>query len=148
MAQEESLQWEQGMQMCYTTWIRRFAEQERARQSRLRRARQAAQACARQLYHTYGVCDVYLLGSVADAVGFHERSDLDLAVRGLPDDRYFHALASLRRQLPAGLGLDLIPLEDAQPEIRQKVLQEGVRLQTTAQVESTDGRHVGPTDSN
>ncbi|MEO0248161.1 MAG: nucleotidyltransferase domain-containing protein [candidate division WOR-3 bacterium] len=114
------------MEPTYFVWKR--LEEERHRQTRLAQARQAAWECAHRLYETYGVQRVYLIGSVARGTFFHERSDIDLVVEGLPPQRYFQALADLWRRLPPGMELDLIPLEDAHPELRALVLQEGVVL--------------------
>jgi predicted nucleotidyltransferase len=94
----------------------------------LAQARRVAEECARHLYGAYGVRRVYLIGSVVRGISFHERSDLDLAVEGLAVDRYFRALADLWKLLPSGMELDLIPLEDAHPELRELVLQEGMLL--------------------
>jgi len=74
------------------------------------------------------VTKVYLFGSLRDPNTFHEKSDIDLVVEGLPPHLYFKALAELWRQLPPGIELDLIPFEDADPELRELVLKEGVSL--------------------
>ena len=80
----------------------------------MREAYIAARKCAHILYDKYRVRRVYLIGSLANPEDFHERSDIDLAVEGLPSHLYFKALAELWRELPAGLELDLIPLEDVE----------------------------------
>lgn len=109
-------------------WQRRLrADQERPH----RRAREAtivARKCARLLYEKYGVHKVYLVGSLIEPETFHDRSDIDLVVEGLPPHLYFRALAELWRELPAGSKLDLIPFEDADTELRKRVLEEGVLL--------------------
>jgi predicted nucleotidyltransferase len=112
----------------YKGWKRRFAEEEEYRQTRLAQAYRVAKECARCLCETYGAKRVYLLGSVAERTSFHKGSDLDLAVEGLPLHRYFQALADLWKKLPPDMELDLIPLEDAHPELRELVLREGVVL--------------------
>lgn len=100
------------------------------REHHWRRAYGAAQSCARHLRDVYGVHQVYLIGSMADgqAGGFHAQSDIDLAVEGLRPSCYFRALAELWRRLPAGLELDLIPLEYAHPTLRERALREGIPL--------------------
>lgn len=126
MAKEKELT-PRGIEM-HTAWKRRFAQEEEDRQARLAEARRTAEECARHLREVYGATRVYLLGSVLEGATFHERSDLDLAVEGLPQHRYFQALADLWRRLPPDMELDLIPLEDAYPELRELVLREGVIL--------------------
>lgn len=57
---------------------------------------------------------------------FTPRSDLDLAVEGLPPGRYFSALA--RAQEMTDFPLDLRPLEPALDYLRESVRKEGVLL--------------------
>lgn len=94
------------------------------------RAYKAAQSCARRLRDVYGVHQVYLIGSMSNGQsgGFHAESDIDLAVEGLRPSCYFRALADLWRRLPAGLELDLIPLEYAHPGLRERVPRDGIPL--------------------
>ncbi len=109
-------------------WSKRFKLDEERRRKRAQEAAAAAQRCARLLYENYGVSKVYLFGSLNKPERFHERSDIDLVVKGLTPHLYFKALAELWRQLPPGIELDLIPFEDADPELRNRVREEGVAL--------------------
>lgn len=89
---------------------------------------EAAQKCAQWLAEKYAVRAVYLFGSVAWPERFHADSDIDLAVEGLADEKYFRALAELWRLLPSGRELNLVPLEAAFPELAERVRGEGVVL--------------------
>ena len=111
-----------------TGWSRRLHVAEERRKRRVREASAAAQRCAQLLYDDYGVSKVYLFGSLSKPEGFHDGSDIDLAVAGLPPRLYFKALADLWRQLPPAMKLDLVPFEDADPELRKRLLKEGVTL--------------------
>ncbi len=90
-------------------WTERLDIERKSRCKRMREAYIAARKCAHILYDKYRVHRVYLIGSLANPEDFHERSDIDLAVEGLPSHLYFKALAELWRELLAGLELDLIP---------------------------------------
>jgi len=109
-------------------WRRRLRADMAQRDTRVREALSAAQKCAQVLYEDYGVREVYLFGSLNEPERFHDRSDIDLVVDGLPPRLYFKALAELWRLLPQGMQLDLIPLEDADSELHERVLKEGVPL--------------------
>ena len=111
-----------------TGWNKRFEADKERRNRRFCEATAAADKCAHLLYEKYGVRRVYLIGSLTDPEVFHDKSDIDLVVEGLPAHLYFKALAELWRELPAGLELDLIPFEDADSELRKRVLEEGVEL--------------------
>jgi predicted nucleotidyltransferase len=109
-------------------WRRRLNADEERLNIRAQEAASAAQKCAQVLYENYGVTKVYLFGSLRDPEVFHEKSDIDLVVEGLPPHLYFKALAELWRLLPPGMELDLIPFEDADSELRERVVKEGVTL--------------------
>ncbi|MCI0529315.1 MAG: nucleotidyltransferase domain-containing protein, partial [Nitrospira sp.] len=82
-------------------------------QTRYQQAQEAAEACIRVLKEQFGVREVYVFGSLAGQSPWHSRSDIDLAVEGLPPKEYIRALSTLWELLPEGLELDLITLEDA-----------------------------------
>ena len=109
-------------------WRRRLSTDKARRNIRAQEAVSAAQECAHLLYENYGVRKVYLFGSLNEPERFHDRSDIDLVVDGLPPHLYFKALAELWRLLPPGMELDLIPFEDADSELHKRVLKEGVTL--------------------
>jgi uncharacterized protein len=93
---------------------------ERARQLRLR-----LPAAAALLRDRYGADHVVLFGSLANGA-CHADSDVDLAVSGLPGDRYFKALADLM-EVFAG-PVDLVRLEGAPESLRERIAAEGERL--------------------
>jgi predicted nucleotidyltransferase len=109
-------------------WRRRLNADEERLNIRAQEAASAAQKCAQVLYENYGARKVYLFGSLNEPERFHEKSDIDLVVEGLPPHLYFKALAELWRLLPPGMELDLIPFEDADSELRERVVKEGVTL--------------------
>lgn len=90
-------------------------------QARRQKAREAAETCARVLKEQFGALAVYVFGSLAGQGPWHSQSDIDLAVEGLPADRYMAALSTLWPLLPEGLELDLITMEDAPPELVARI---------------------------
>ena len=97
-------------------------------QRRTDAGRKAARECARVLVERYGARRVWLFGSLARRCSAHAGSDIDLAVEGLPPEKYFRVLADIWERLPAGFELDLVPLEDAKPDLVALVLEEGELL--------------------
>jgi predicted nucleotidyltransferase len=93
----------------------------REQNTRFQQAQQAAEACERLLKEQFGVRRVYLFGSLAGQGPWHSHSDIDLAVEGLPPEKYFRALSGLWDLLPEGVELDLITLEDASPELAARI---------------------------
>ncbi len=83
-----------------------------------------AKECAGFLKKKYKTKRVFLIGSLVKGV-FHERSDIDLVVEGLPAEFYIKALTELYDILLPGVELNLIPFEDAFDSLKQKTLSEG-----------------------
>lgn len=97
---------------------------ETAAKDRRAQALQAAQECMALLKERFGARRVILFGSLAQEGPWHDRSDIDLAVEGLPPEAFFRAYAACGALLPPGLELDLVPLESAGPELRARILGE------------------------
>jgi predicted nucleotidyltransferase len=75
-----------------------------------------------ELLRDAGAREVYVFGSMA-AGKARENSDVDLAVTGLPPERFFTAMARLEDLFDRGV--DLVDLDDATPftaYLRQKGL--------------------------
>ncbi len=70
---------------------------------------------------------VVLFGSMLSADRVHERSDVDLAVWGLPPEDYYRAVGQLLALEPE-ISVDLIEAELAPPRILQEIIDTGVEL--------------------
>lgn len=104
---------------------------KRRDQNRLEKLRQhraqglvVAQKAATQLKQEFGAERVVLFGSVLGK-GFHETSDLDLAVWGLPESLYLKAIARLDGL--DGFAIDLIEAQHAPPHIADAI-RDGMEL--------------------
>jgi predicted nucleotidyltransferase len=81
-------------------------------------------ACARRAAaHLYaqGAARVWLFGSLAAGAPQDDRSDIDLAVEGLPPDRYYRMVSELDRV--ARCPVDLVEMERARPALRRRIEQ-------------------------
>ena len=81
-----------------------------------------AQQCAQFLKERFKVDNVYIFGSVAGDGIWHKYSDIDIAVEGLPPDKYFRALRDMSEILPSGLDLDLVTLETAHNKLKERII--------------------------
>jgi predicted nucleotidyltransferase len=93
-------------------------------EERREKALAAAKACAELLKTRFGAKRVIIFGSLVGHGPWHDRSDIDLAVEGLAPADYFRALSACYELLPRGMELDLVPMEDAYPEMRARILGE------------------------
>lgn len=110
--------------MAKTLRARSAARQARA-EARAVRLRALLAPAAEMLRARFCAKHVCLFGSLADGT-FSERSDVDLAVTGMPGICYFDALAELMRLF--GLPVDLVRTEEAGESLRERISAEGQPL--------------------
>jgi predicted nucleotidyltransferase len=106
-------------------WRARWAAAAEADRTAERAAWDTARALAAILRDRFGATRVILIGSLAEG-RFRTDSDLDLAVAGVADDRFFRAGAEL--EAAAGRPVDLIPLESASAALLAEVGRAGIIL--------------------
>lgn len=101
---------------------RLWAEEcETARQNARKDAKKMASFLAEA-----GATRVILFGSLARSDGFTPQSDIDLATEGLDWPTYWRTLSALHQM--SEFNVDLVILEDADPEFRQRIVQGGEDL--------------------
>ncbi len=83
-----------------------------------------ARECTSFLEKKYNVKRVYVIGSLVKGK-FHNRSDIDLVVEGLPSALYIDALTDLYDLLLPGMELNLIPFENAFDSLKRRTIREG-----------------------
>jgi predicted nucleotidyltransferase len=83
-----------------------------------------AEKCAKLLKEKYKVKKVFLIGSLAYGI-VHDKSDIDLVVEGLKPQQYIKALVELSDLLEWKIEINLIPLEDAFENLKEKTLKKG-----------------------
>jgi predicted nucleotidyltransferase len=106
----------------------RTAEGARRCRELRKRAFAVAVRASDLLKKEYSVESVYLFGSLAEETAvFDERSDVDLAVRGLDGNAYYRVLSRLL-DIDHAFDVDLIELETAPESLLVKIEKEGIRL--------------------
>ncbi len=98
-------------------------EAERRRETAWSLARRAA----RLLREEFGASRVIAFGSLAHGAWFGPRSDIDLAVEGVPADAFWRAWCALDR-LGSTAEIDLIAIESAPESLLAEIAQQGVAL--------------------
>jgi predicted nucleotidyltransferase len=95
--------------------------------SRRRRASFIARKAAKLLKSEFGAAEVILFGSLARHVGFTLWSDIDLASRGIPAEKFFAASAAIER-IDVSFRIDLVELETCPPHLLKSIEQDGKPL--------------------
>ncbi|MDG2617775.1 nucleotidyltransferase domain-containing protein [Thermoleptolyngbya sichuanensis XZ-Cy5] len=107
------------MQGYVETARRRQQQRQRYLEKQRQQALELAHHLAQRLREEFNVRRVVLFGSVLSETAFHETSDLDLAVWGLPPAAYLKALARLSEQ--SEIPIDLVEAESASPYIQEAI---------------------------
>jgi predicted nucleotidyltransferase len=103
---------------------RRRAETRVEVSRRRRRALAAAHKAAELLKSEFGASEVILFGSLTRRGSFTLFSDIDLAARGIPSDRYLAAMETVL-YLNAEFKIDLAEIETCPPAVLKNIEKDG-----------------------
>ena len=107
-----------------SVWKKREKEEKRRKNLAIKKAK----SVAKTLKEKYQAEEIILFGSLIWRPDFLWRgTDIDLMVKGLQAERYFEVLADVS-EISHPFHVDLIPFEKAWPNIKKRVLKEGLRL--------------------
>ena len=86
----------------------------------LQRAWQTVHRIAATLYEDFGATQVAVFGSLAEPDAFSKWSDIDIAVWGLPNDKYFRA-SSIASDISGLFKVDLVDFESCKGVFRERI---------------------------
>ncbi len=86
----------------------------------LQRAWQTAHRIAAVLYKDFDVTQVAVFGSLAEPESFSKWSDIDIAVWGIPNDKYFRA-SSIASDISGLFKVDLVDFESCKGIFRERI---------------------------
>jgi len=86
-----------------------------------------ARKAAVYLKNKYSVQKVLLFGSLVNIDYFHNNSDIDIAVEGLPDKYYYQAVGELM-DLIHDFPIDVVDLNACNPGLKKRIIQESISL--------------------
>ena len=101
-------------------------KQENLRQ-RYEEALSVAKEAAALLKREYGAENVWIFGSLTDFDHFNKWSDVDLAVQGVPDERFYAAVTAVT-DLVTDFEVDLIDIDDCKESLKKAVEHKGIKL--------------------
>ncbi len=111
-------------------WREGRARRKKQMDARARRALSTARSLAGLLAEEPGVARVWLFGSLGLYLkGYREYradSDIDLAVEGLPAERFFPVLSLLNEK--SLRQVDLVDISACSPSVRQSIIERGLLL--------------------
>ena len=83
-----------------------------------------ARKAAKLLRSKFGAKEIILFGSLARRGGFTLFSDIDLAARGIPSERFFAVVGAVTG-FSADFKIDLVELETCPPAMRRNIEKDG-----------------------
>ena len=86
----------------------------------LQRAWHTAHRIAAMLYKDFGAAQVAVFGSLAEPESFSKWSDIDIAVWGIPHDKYFRA-SSVASDISGLFKVDLVDFESCKGVFRERI---------------------------
>lgn len=100
--------------------------EEQRRLNYYKEAYEKAERVAKALRDAFPNVEVYLFGSLTTDF-FELDSDIDIAVKGLPEEHYLNAYR-IAEDMAEPIPIDFIQLEFAQDSIKERIVRDGVRL--------------------
>ena len=86
----------------------------------LQRAWQTAHRIAATLYEDFSATQVAVFGSLAEPESFSKWSDIDIAIWGIPNDKYFRA-SSVASDISGLFKVDLVDFESCKGVFRERI---------------------------
>jgi uncharacterized protein len=119
---------EEQAKLVKSFWEKKIAKKQEDEKENRVKALSKAKDVASFLQHDYKVEKVYLYGSLAWRNRFTSHSDIDLYIYNFPPDQsYWEALAKAE-EIAIPFPLTLVLDENANPKLREKIEQEGIKL--------------------
>ncbi len=87
-------------------------------------ARGKAERAAKILKEQFKAEKVWLFGSLVQKDKFHDRSDIDLAARGIPPEKFYKAYGTITREI-TDFQIDLVDIDDCKEYLKKAIQRDG-----------------------
>ncbi len=104
----------------YSRRLDQHLQNRKVDEALLQRAWQTAYRVAAMLYEDFDATQVAVFGSLAGRDWFSKRSDIDIAVWGIPNDKYFRA-SSIASDISGLFKVDLVDFESCKGIFRERI---------------------------
>ena len=99
--------------------------EEKERKIKYEKALKDASVIASILKEQFGATEVRVFGSLSEEARFSSLSDIDIAEKGIPPERFYAAYAAITRGI-SEFKIDLVDMEDCKETIKEEILKNGV----------------------
>jgi predicted nucleotidyltransferase len=94
---------------------------------RYKKALSAAKKAAKLLKEEYEAETVWIFGSLTERARFDKWSDIDLAARGIPLEKFYAAVGAITREVTQ-FKIDLIDVDDCKESLEKAVKKDGQKI--------------------
>jgi len=104
-----------------------FEEEEKEKQIKYKKALNDAKEIAGILKERFGATEVRCFGSLTDEARFSSLSDIDIAVKGVPPEKFYTAYAEITKKI-SEFKIDLVDMDDCKESIKTEIMNNGVMI--------------------
>ncbi|MDE0013728.1 MAG: hypothetical protein OXU36_21485 [Candidatus Poribacteria bacterium] len=104
----------------YRQRLNQHLQNRKVDEALLQRAWHTAHRVAAMLYEEFGATQVAVFGSLAEPKSFSKWSDIDIAIWGIPNDKYFRAVSEAVN-ISGLFKVDLVDFENSKELFREKI---------------------------
>ncbi|MDE0555520.1 MAG: nucleotidyltransferase domain-containing protein [Candidatus Poribacteria bacterium] len=115
----------------YSRRLNQHLQNRKVDEALLQRAWQTVYRVAAMLYKDFGATQVAVFGSLAERAWFSKWSDIDLAVWGIPNDKYFRAVAATS-DISGLFKIDLVDFENSKELFQEKIQSQLIAIEKGA----------------
>lgn len=105
----------------------RWQQNQKQIESRIKKALVVARKAAWVLKNDFGATKVVIFGSLTEKGAFTIWSDIDIAVWGIPDNRFYAAVAAVTN-LSQSFKIDIVAPEACKPTMQANIIAKGYEL--------------------
>ena len=105
-----------------------FKDQKSQLNERFDLAWENAKLISKLLKKKYKADYIIVFGSLTDKKRFHKKSDIDLAVSGIDDERFYDAYGEITGKYTEFM-VDLVDIEDCNPSFLEVIKKEGIEIE-------------------
>ena len=111
----------------YRQRLNQHLQNRKVDETLLQRAWDTAHRVATMLYEDFSATQVAVFGSLAQQTWFSKSSDIDIAVWGIPSDKYFRAVWEAE-DISRLFKLDMVDFENCKGLLRERIESQSVRI--------------------
>lgn len=105
-----------------------FKNDEEVVNEKFKSAWKKARSIAKILKDKYDAETVIVFGSLLDKQRFHKKSDIDLAVMGINDKKFYKAYGEITAKF-TGINIDLVDVKDCEKSLLTVIEKEGIKIE-------------------